>query len=180
MNQGEMFFCFRDENEEKRAVPVTTVIPEVKRKKESGQRLLREKTTASTTVLKQQENKSKETNAATVTAAAMAATKAKKQLLKIVPEDKIVFNPPFTRFLILAFLRQYQHRKITSVFPLQTFPSRTRPKTTRSRLRSRQRHQNDTVSGPMWAYWNRARRPMWKCCYNRARRTRSTSFKCRV
>ena len=27
------------------------------------------------------------------------ASKSKKQLLKIVPDDKIVFNPPFTRLL---------------------------------------------------------------------------------
>merc|ERR1711935_183383 len=73
-------------------VRVTTVHPEVKRKKER-------KTASSTTVLKQrQENKAKGTTAATAatTAAAMAATKGKKQLLKIVPEDRIVFNPPFT------------------------------------------------------------------------------------
>ena len=47
----------------------TTVIPEAKRKKESGQR------------------RDTQNNAMT-----------KKQLLKILPEDKIVFNPPFTRF----------------------------------------------------------------------------------
>ena len=67
MNQ--VFFLFRDENEEKRAALVKAVIPEVKRKKESSLR------------------RDTQNNAMT-----------KKQLLKIQPEDKIVFNPPFTRF----------------------------------------------------------------------------------